>query len=46
MSAVRSFWDYNTDQLEPDKVSTLVGFAGDTSFEPVIYSDAEVFYGF
>ena len=32
VSAVRTFWEYNTDESEPDSTSTLIGFSGDTLF--------------
>ena len=46
MSAVRTFWEYNTVESELERTTTLIGFNGDTLTEPVIFSDAEVFYGF
>ena len=46
VSAVATFWEFNTDQSEPDRTTTLIGLSGDSFTEPVVFSDTEVFYGF
>ena len=46
MSAVGTFWEYNTNDSESDRTTTIIGLSGDTLTEPVVFSDAEVFYGF
>ena len=46
VSAVATFWEFNTNELEADKTTTIIGLSGDTLTEPVVYSDSEAFYGF
>ena len=46
VSAVGTFWEYNNNELEPDRTTTIIGLSGDTFTEPVVFSDTEVFYGF